>query len=659
MEDTLRAVAEEEENKTMTDVMINEMEDHVPQPAAEENIQDALDELSFKESTISSLSNSINDLELPELGSEKSLPIPTKDNNITETVTGGDAESCLSRANEEGIKTDALEETETEYEDALTDQTETIYQVEDHVQSGNMNEDLYDLPPPPPLEHPGANDEVEDLPSPPPMSDVSEESRRNIAKTRAAFLEQEQKAIQEASQLPKPERKPRSFVKPPPSSIQGNGHPHHHHRDHPGMTKQGSQPYQDNWSSHHSHPPQRHTTNAQMYENERTNITNTQVNSTENKVVKQRPPALPTRSPSTRISSGLQPSLEYEDIVVDEVIPPPPTYPAPLPPVNNRHTVGSIKDVPPPPPIEPPPPPPHPGDVYDDVLAPSPHQDSMYDYLEPFPPPDEPPPPPPPPNHPSLGQGPPPPPPPPPSHPLATSMAHQLRTKQLKPTNRLDRASSRKSAPANSENQMSMMLQEIRRKQRDRNLSDSGTTLQESVPSPPPTSPKPSSSPPPTSPKPLVKKVTSNLPSSPPPPAVMPKPTKGPSRDATTSSPKNNNQTPPSIPDLDPIDESIPQWKRAMLEKKQREQRAKEMEEERKRQEEEEKWKGVPEWRKKLILAKEQKKAEEEAQSREENKEKLELEAKLADMPPWKRKVYLKKHGLDETGNNTEIKLEQ
>lgn len=79
---------------------------------------------------------------------------------------------------------------------------------------------------------------------------------------------------------------------------------------------------------------------------------------------------------------------------------------------------------------------------------------------------------------------------------------------------------------------------------------------------------------------------------------------------------------------------------------------AKQLEEERKREEEEAKWRGVPEWKKKLMIAKEQKKAEEDAQHQEVNKEKIELEAKLAEMPEWKRKIYIKKHGLDATGND-------
>ncbi|XP_069104631.1 unconventional myosin-XVI-like [Argopecten irradians] len=66
------------------------------------------------------------------------------------------------------------------------------------------------------------------------------------------------------------------------------------------------------------------------------------------------------------------------------------------------------------------------------------------------------------------------------------------------------------------------------------------------------------------------------------------------------------------IPGYTPINASIPNWKRDMVEKKNREKLEEYLNEMRRRKAEEEKWKNVPEWKRKLLLEKERTKREED-----------------------------------------------
>ncbi|XP_041482484.1 unconventional myosin-XVI-like isoform X4 [Lytechinus variegatus] len=106
----------------------------------------------------------------------------------------------------------------------------------------------------------------------------------------------------------------------------------------------------------------------------------------------------------------------------------------------------------------------------------------------------------------------------------------------------------------------------------------------------------------------------------------------------------------PSLPVSLPVQlpegyDNMPAWKKAMVDKKLKDAMAKEEEERRKQEEEQSKWKGVPEWKRKLVIEKEKKKEEEAEASVDKNKE--ERDAKLRSMPTWKRNIVKKKHGGD------------
>jgi len=80
-----------------------------------------------------------------------------------------------------------------------------------------------------------------------------------------------------------------------------------------------------------------------------------------------------------------------------------------------------------------------------------------------------------------------------------------------------------------------------------------------------------------------------------------------------------------------------------MLLKKQQANLARIQEEEEKKQLEEAKWKGVPEWKRKLLAAKDEKRTKDMEPEMQRLKEEAEREAKLAAMPQWKRDLLLKK----------------
>lgn len=80
-----------------------------------------------------------------------------------------------------------------------------------------------------------------------------------------------------------------------------------------------------------------------------------------------------------------------------------------------------------------------------------------------------------------------------------------------------------------------------------------------------------------------------------------------------------------------------------MLLRKQQANLARIQEEEAKKQLEEAKWGSVPDWKRKLIEAKDEKRTKEMEPEMQKLKEEAEKEAKLAAMPQWKRNLIMKK----------------
>lgn len=659
MEETLRAVAEDEENKLSASADVLPAEETLQSDVVENEEANlpAGDELSMKESSISSLSNlssNLNDLDLPDSGSEGTIQAQSGSNPETLVDTYMCMHDLKAAAEQSAPATAEVLEPQSKELDPPSEVpgTDTEELKQEYVSMTftgvTAMEAEEDLPPPPVMDEVYVNEEVEFPPAPPapPMSDVSEERKKNIANIREKFLKQEQEAILKAQEKPKLE-KPKIKHHVQPFVVQSDNVP-------------GESPHNGVHSPKRLPPggvdsPHLGSDNRTYYHDD--TISQSSVNGTNSAPVNRKRPAAPKRAESTRLSSLSQTSIgsnEYEkyDDVIGVAIPPPPPYPAPVPPSHytNRQTMSLHRDIPPPPNMQPPPPPMsssqyHADDIYEDEFAPPPfpHPDGIYDFIDTAPPP-------PPPNHPSTlrsvhphstGPTPPPAPPAPPAPPTS-SLAKQLGGVRLNKS----QGNQRVSAPPKMENQMDQMLQEIKKRQMKRRDSEQSSTcyevddtsMQQVTKSPPPTSPKP------------VGKFNAG----PPPPATKPKPNtgssfKGPVQSKSVSKPpvetEGGGGTPPTI------DESIPAWRRNMIEKKRKEEEARQREEEMMRKAEEEKWKGIPEWKRKIMEAKEQKKAEEQAQKMEADKERLELEAKLAEMPEWKRKVFMKKHGLDKNGD--------
>lgn len=80
-----------------------------------------------------------------------------------------------------------------------------------------------------------------------------------------------------------------------------------------------------------------------------------------------------------------------------------------------------------------------------------------------------------------------------------------------------------------------------------------------------------------------------------------------------------------------------------MMLRKQQAELARIQEEEAKKQLEQAKWKGVPEWKRKLIESKDEKRAKEIEPEMQRLREEAERETKLAAMPEWKRNIVIKK----------------
>ncbi|KAL3848327.1 hypothetical protein ACJMK2_019195 [Sinanodonta woodiana] len=139
----------------------------------------------------------------------------------------------------------------------------------------------------------------------------------------------------------------------------------------------------------------------------------------------------------------------------------------------------------------------------------------------------------------------------------------------------------------------------------------------------------------------------------------------------TTSSMDINNIDLSQVPGYTPITPHTPIWKKDVIEKKNKEKIQEYLESLRKQKEEAEKWKGVPEWKRKLVLEKEKQKvqtveekqkeaeaaeAEKKRQTKEaeekrkemlrqQEEERRQMEQELQDAPAWKREIMMKRGG--------------
>jgi hypothetical protein len=86
--------------------------------------------------------------------------------------------------------------------------------------------------------------------------------------------------------------------------------------------------------------------------------------------------------------------------------------------------------------------------------------------------------------------------------------------------------------------------------------------------------------------------------------------------------------------------EDCPLWKKAMIDRKNKDLEDKAKAEIRAQREEEDKWKGIPEWKKKIIMEKQKKNAEVET---EDSSRKMEEEIRFQQLPKWKQDILLKK----------------
>lgn len=99
------------------------------------------------------------------------------------------------------------------------------------------------------------------------------------------------------------------------------------------------------------------------------------------------------------------------------------------------------------------------------------------------------------------------------------------------------------------------------------------------------------------------------------------------------------------LPGYQPVPENCPQWKRAMIEKKNAQLLEEAKKEIAQKRAEEEKWRDVPAWKKNLILEKEKKSKDVESPSEQEKLRQEEEMRRLEAMPEWKRKLILQKRG--------------
>ena len=103
---------------------------------------------------------------------------------------------------------------------------------------------------------------------------------------------------------------------------------------------------------------------------------------------------------------------------------------------------------------------------------------------------------------------------------------------------------------------------------------------------------------------------------------------------------------PPKPVALDEEDEDLPEWKQKLLYQKRLRATAEVRAKKQAERDEEVRFLGVPEWKVKLIKKKEAEKAVLEESEREHQAERHERLARIASMPEWKRKLYMAKNPL-------------
>lgn len=101
---------------------------------------------------------------------------------------------------------------------------------------------------------------------------------------------------------------------------------------------------------------------------------------------------------------------------------------------------------------------------------------------------------------------------------------------------------------------------------------------------------------------------------------------------------------PPQPIALDEEDEDLPEWKQKLLYQKRLRATAEIRAQKQAERDEEERFLGVPEWKVKLIKKKEAEKAVVEECEKEKQAERHERLARIASMPEWKRKLYMAKN---------------
>lgn len=92
-----------------------------------------------------------------------------------------------------------------------------------------------------------------------------------------------------------------------------------------------------------------------------------------------------------------------------------------------------------------------------------------------------------------------------------------------------------------------------------------------------------------------------------------------------------------------PVPQNCALWKVALIEKKNKELVEKEKERLVGVTAEQERWKGIPEWKKRLMMEQEKKKQAEMGPQEQERLKKEQEQAKLQAMPNWKRNLVTKK----------------
>ncbi|KAK2180827.1 hypothetical protein NP493_425g05029 [Ridgeia piscesae] len=97
------------------------------------------------------------------------------------------------------------------------------------------------------------------------------------------------------------------------------------------------------------------------------------------------------------------------------------------------------------------------------------------------------------------------------------------------------------------------------------------------------------------------------------------------------------------LPGYQPVLEGCVAWKAALIEKKNKELVEKEKERLVAVRAEQERWKGIPDWKKRLMMEQEKKKQADMGPQELERQRKEQEKAKLQAMPDWKRNLVTKK----------------